>query len=125
MSQQHTPRNVLKQPHANFTIKDCNPETRIMYAWLTNKNGVTPRIAKDVQTIVTQCKEEKSKYALQQKLWTYVLENIIVEFQKRVQEDAEQYAAEMEIDYIVSEMFERATRNVAFNMIANTLWETN
>jgi len=96
-----------------------------MYAWLTNKNGVTPKIAKDVQTIVTQCKEEKNKYALQQKLWTYVLENIIVEFQKRVQEDAEQYAEEMELEYIVSEMFERAARNVAFNMIANTLWETN
>lgn len=105
----------------------------MLFAWMTNKNGVTPGIAKNVNEIVAQCKEEGSKYALQQKLWTYVLEKIIVEFQKRVQDDAAYSATEgtdeekndLEISYVVSDLFERATRNVAFNMIANSLWEEN
>lgn len=117
-----TPKTVTR-PQTSFGIKDTNPETRTLFAWYTNKNGVTPHISHDIQNIF---KEGGDAYQLQQRIWTYTLEKLILETQKRLEVYAQEAnndeeKKEIEIDYIVTELFERALRNISYNVLAQAL----
>jgi hypothetical protein len=115
------PRTVTKAPQG-FTIRDANPETRILYNYLTNTQGVTPNMAADMKAIVKE-NAQKDIFTLQQRVYAYVLNAHILHMRDTLLDkvDANMNKEDLEVQYCVTDLAERAYRNIAWNTLADAI----
>lgn len=124
-----------------YTIRDTNPETRKMYEWAINYSIPSPILKNDIKELIKESIHESrfanthekvltAKHYLATKLSKYVMSKYIITFNNDLEElrkysdypSDENLQKEMERDNLISEMAERAFRNVCYPVLADALY---
>jgi hypothetical protein len=117
-----------------FSIKDTNPETRKLYDWFTNPKNCVPLIRKEIRELFEHSMHEAAKHKgnqeeyaifyLTQKISIYAQKNLALRMHEEIEEAKQSGVShdEMEYDYIVADLFERALRNVSYATLGQAVY---
>jgi hypothetical protein len=124
-----------------YTIRDTNPETRKMYDWAINYSIPSPSLKNDIKELVKESIHEArfandknqviaAKHYLSTKLSKYIISKYIITFNDDLEEmrkyadypSDENLQKELERDNLISEMAERAFRNICYPVLADAIY---
>ena len=136
-------KNENPAPVRQFPIKDTNPETRKLYDWFTNPKNCAPLVRKEIKELFKESHAEairtlndhkidnnednQDNYAifyLTQKISLYSQKNLALRMHEEIEEAKQSGVShdEMEYDYIVADLFERALRNVSYATLGQAVY---
>lgn len=139
---------LYKNEHQNavrqYAIKDTNPETRKLYDWFTNPKNCAPSVRKEIRELfkeshaeamktlidheINENEENQDNYAifyLTQKITLYSQRNLALRMHEEIEEAKQSGVShnDMEYDYIVADLFERALRNVSYASLGQAVYK--
>lgn len=119
-------------------VKNTNPETRKLYDWFTNPKNCAPSVRNDIRELFNislseisndtdnaYVQEDYAIFNLTRKITLYAQKNLALRMHEEIEEAKQSGVAhdDLEYDYIVADLFERALRNVSYAVLGQAVYK--